>query len=322
MRKAEGSEDMSKKYKLTASLGDKTLRLLTLLMAISVLVLMVWMGWQMFDSARPSIEKFGFSFITGREWDPVKEHFGALPFIYGTLVTSLLALIIAAPIGLGVAIFLNEMATSKVRSVIAFLVEMLAAIPSVVYGLWGIFVLAPWLRETVEPGLAKWFGFIPLFQGTPLGFGMLAGGLILAVMILPTIAAISGEVMAAVPNEQREAALALGATKWEMIRLAVLPYAKSGILGGVMLGLGRALGETMAVTMVIGNRPDILPSLFAPAYSIAAVIANEFTEATYALYLSSLVEIGLILFGITLILNVFARLLVWSVARGPKGGIS
>jgi len=313
---------MSKKTKLTASLGDKTLRLLTLLMAISVLVLMAWMGWQMFDSARPSMEKFGFSFITGREWDPVKEQFGALPFIYGTMVTSLLALIIAAPIGLGVAIFLNEMATSGVRSVIAFLIEMLAAIPSVVYGLWGIFVLAPWLRETVEPALAKWFGFFPLFQGTPLGFGMLAGGLILAIMILPTIAAISGEVMAAVPNEQREAALALGATKWEMIRIAVLPYARSGILGGVMLGLGRALGETMAVTMLIGNRPDILPSLFAPAYSMAAVIANEFTEATYDLYLSSLVEIGLILFGITLILNVFARLLVWSVARGPKGGIS
>ena len=288
----------------------------------SVLVLMAWMGWQMFDSARPSMEKFGFSFITGREWDPVKEQFGALPFIYGTMVTSLLALIIAAPIGLGVAIFLNEMATSGVRSVIAFLIEMLAAIPSVVYGLWGIFVLAPWLRETVEPALAKWFGFFPLFQGTPLGFGMLAGGLILAIMILPTIAAISGEVMAAVPNEQREAALALGATKWEMIRIAVLPYARSGILGGVMLGLGRALGETMAVTMLIGNRPDILPSLFAPAYSMAAVIANEFTEATYDLYLSSLVEIGLILFGITLILNVFARLLVWSVARGPKGGIS
>ena len=322
MRKAEGSEEMSKINKLTASLGDKTLRLLTLLMAISVLVLMVWMGWQMYDSARPSIEAFGFSFITGRVWDPVKEQFGALPFIYGTLVTSCLALIIAAPIGLGVAIFLNEMATSRVRSLIAFLVEMLAAIPSVVYGLWGIFVLAPWLRETVEPGLAKWFGFFPLFQGAPLGFGMLAGGLILAVMILPTIAAISGEVMAAVPNEQREAALALGATKWEMIRIAVLPYARSGILGGVMLGLGRALGETMAVTMVIGNRPDILPSLFAPAYSMAAVIANEFTEATYDLYLSSLVEIGLILFGITLILNVFARLLVWSVARGPKGGIS
>lgn len=322
MRKVEESENMSKNKKLTGSLGDKTFCLLTLFMAMSVLVLMVWIGWQMVDSARPSIAKFGFSFVTGRVWDPVKEQFGALPFIYGTLVTSFLALIIAAPVGLGVAIFLNEMARSKVRSVIAFLVEMLAAIPSVVYGLWGIFILVPWLRETVEPGLAKWLGFIPLFQGTPLGFGMLAGGLILAVMILPTIAAISREVLAAVPNEQREAALALGATKWEMIRIAVLPYAKSGVLGGVMLGLGRALGETMAVTMVIGNRPDILSSLFAPAYSIAAVIANEFTEATYDLYLSALVEIGLILFGITLILNVFARLLVWSVSRGPRGGLS
>ncbi len=311
---------MSKKRILTTSMGDQILRLLTLLMAVSVLVLMAWMGWQMFDAARPSIQKFGLSFITNRVWDPVKEQFGALPFIYGTLVTSLLALLLAAPIGLGVAIFLNEMAESKFRAVVGFLVEMLAAIPSVVYGLWGIFVLAPWLRETVEPGLAKWLGFIPLFQGTPVGFGMLAGGLILAVMILPTIAAISREVMAAVPNMQREAALALGATKWEMIRVAVLPYAKSGIMGGIMLGLGRALGETMAVTMVIGNRPDILPSLFAPAYSMAAVIANEFTEATYDLYLSAHVEIGLILFGITLVLNFFARLLVWSVARGPKGG--
>jgi phosphate transport system permease protein len=311
---------MSKNNKLTASLGDQAMRLLTLFMAIGVLVLMVWIGWQMFESARPSIQKFGFSFISNRQWDPVKEQFGALPFIYGTLVTSLLALLIAGPIGVGVAIFLNEMAPAKVRVVIAFLVDLLAAIPSVVYGLWGIFVLAPWLRETVEPGLAKWLGFSPLFQGSPLGLGMLAGGLILAVMILPTIAAISREVMAAVPDAQREASLALGATKWEMIRISVLAYARSGILGGVMLGLGRALGETMAVTMVIGNRPDILPSLFAPAYSMAAVIANEFTEATYTLYLSALVEIGLILFGITLILNILARLLVWSVARGPKGG--
>ena len=311
---------MSKKIKYKTSFGDQLMWILTLLMAISVLVLMVWMGWQMYHSARPSIQRFGFSFIIGRVWDPVKEQFGALPFIYGTIVTSLIALLLAAPIGLSVAIFLNEMAISKVRTVIGFLVEMLAAIPSVVYGLWGIFVLAPWLRETVEPGLAKWLGFIPFFKGSPVGFGMLAGGLILAIMILPTIAAISREVMAAVPNMQREAALALGATKWEMIRLAVLPYAKSGIMGGVMLGLGRALGETMAVTMVIGNRPDILLSLFAPAYSMAAVIANEFTEATYDLYLSALVEIGLILFGITLILNVFARLLIWSVAKGPKGG--
>ncbi len=309
-----------KQNRVKESIGDTILRLLTLLMAVSVVGLIIWVGWQMFASAQESIHTFGWSFVTNRVWDPVKQNFGALPFIYGTIVTSVLALVIAGPIGLGVAIFLNEMAPAKVRSVISFLVELLAAIPSVVYGLWGIFVLAPLLRDHVEPWLAKWFGFLPLFQGSPMGLGMLAGGLILAIMILPTIAAISREVMAAVPDSQREAALALGATKWEMVRIAVLAYAKSGILGGVILGLGRALGETMAVTMVIGNRPDILPSVFAPAYSMAAVIANEFTEATYNLYLSSLVEIGLILFGITLVLNAFARLLVWSVARGPKGG--
>ncbi len=296
------------------------MRLLTFLMAVGVVGLIIWVGWEMFSSAKESINAFGWSFVTNRVWDPVKQNFGALPFIYGTIVTSLIALVVAGPIGLGVAIFLNEMAPGKVRSLISFLVELLAAIPSVVYGLWGIFVLAPLLRDYVEPWLEKWFGFLPLFQGSAVGLGMLSGGLILAIMILPTIAAISREVMAAVPDSQREAALALGATKWEMVRVAVLAYAKSGILGGVMLGLGRALGETMAVTMVIGNRPDILPSLFAPAYSMAAVIANEFTEATYNLYLSSLVEIGLILFGITLVLNAFARLLVWSVARGPKGG--
>ncbi|MDA8443437.1 MAG: phosphate ABC transporter permease subunit PstC [Peptococcaceae bacterium] len=308
------------KVRTRTAIGDLTLRLLTLGMALVVVGLMIWIGWQMYVSSQESIAKFGWSFLTNRVWDPVKENFGALPFIYGTLVSSLIALALAGPIGVGVAIFLNEMASRKVRSVISFLVELLAAIPSVVYGLWAIFILAPMLRNSVEPWLNKHLGFIPLFQGSPVGLGMLAGGLILAIMILPTIAAISREVMAAVPNTQREAALALGATKWEMIRIAVLAYSKSGILGGVMLGLGRALGETMAVTMVIGNRPDILPSLFAPAYSMAAVIANEFTEATYSLYLSSLVEIGLILFAITLVLNALARLLVWSVSRGPKGG--
>lgn len=308
--------------KLKTSKGDRALQILTLLIAAGVVALMVWLGWQMFTAARLSMDTFGFSFLTGSSWDPVKQQFGALPFIYGTMVTSLLALIIATPIGISIAIFLNEVAVSRMRKIVAFLVEMLAAIPSVVYGLWGIFVLAPWLKNTVEPALAKWLGFMPLFQGTPFGVGMLAGGLILAIMILPTIAALSREVIAAVPNEQREAALALGATKWEMIRVAVLPYAKSGILGGVMLGLGRALGETMAVTMVIGNSPTIAASLFAPAYSMAAVIANEFTEATSDLYLSALVEIGLILFLITLVLNILARLLVWTVARGPKGGLS
>jgi len=311
---------MEKRTRHKASLGDNVFRILTFTMAAVVLGLVLWIAWEMYAASRLSIDEFGFSFLTGRVWDPVAEEFGALPFIYGTLVTSLLALLFATPVALGVAIFLNEMAPSKLRTVVAFLVELLAAIPSVVYGLWGIFILAPLLRETVEPWLQNWFGFMPLFQGTPLGLGMLAGGIILAIMILPTIAAISREVMAAVPDSQREAALALGATKWEMIRIAVLSYGKSGILGAIMLGLGRALGETMAVTMVIGNRPDISSSLFDPAYSMASVIANEFTEATSSLYLSALVEIGLILFGITLILNALARLLVWSVSRGPKGG--
>ncbi|MDI6878167.1 MAG: phosphate ABC transporter permease subunit PstC [Desulfitobacteriaceae bacterium] len=313
-------QEKSKGSRLGISLGDQVFRASTFLMAVTILGLMVWMGWQMFAASRLSIDKFGLSFITHVIWDPVKEQFGALTFIYGTLVTSLLALIIAGPIGIGTAIFLNEIAPRRLRVIVSFLVELLAAIPSVVYGLWGIFVLAPWLKEVLEPGLAKWFGFLPLFQGHPLGLGMLAGGLILAVMVLPTIAAISREVLAAVPSSHREAALALGATQWEMIRMAVLSYSKSGILGAIMLGLGRALGETMAVTMVIGNRPEILPSLFAPAYSMASVIANEFTEATSELYLSALVEIALILFGITLVLNTLARLLVWSVARGPKGG--
>ena len=311
-------ERLDKKARL--SLGDRTLKVLTLTMAIIVLAVMFFIAWQMIVASRPSLAKFGLSFITSSAWDPVNQKFGALPFIYGTVVTSLIALLLAVPIGLGLAVFLNEMAPSPIKVTVSFLAELLAAIPSVVYGLWGIFVMAPWLQSTVEPWFNKAFGFLPLFQGPPLGVGMLAGGLILTIMILPTITAISRDVMAAVPHTQREAALALGATRWEMIKTAVLSYAKSGILGGIMLGLGRALGETMAVTMVIGNRPQISTSLFAPAYSMASVIANEFTEATYSLYLSSLVEVGLILFGISLLLNVLARLLVWKVAKGVGGG--
>ncbi|MCL4499720.1 MAG: phosphate ABC transporter permease subunit PstC [Chloroflexi bacterium] len=301
------------------SAGDRTLKLLTLAMAIAVVALMFLIAWQMVAAARPSLAKFGLSFITGKVWDPANQKFGALPFIYGTIVTSILALLLAVPVGLGLAIFLNEMAPSPIKVTVSFLAELLAAIPSVVYGLWGVFIMAPWLQATVEPWLNRTLGFLPLFQGPPLGVGMLAGGLILSVMILPTITAISRDVMAAVPHSQREAALALGATRWEMVGMAVLSHAKSGIVGGIMLGLGRALGETMAVTMVIGNRAQISGSLFAPAYSMASVIANEFTEAT-SLYLSSLVEIGLILFGISLLLNILARLLVWSVARSSGGG--
>lgn len=308
------------KIRLRATVGDQILRYASALMALVTVGIMLWMGWEMFTSSQESIHQFGWAFLTGRVWDPVHKIFGAFPFIYGTLVTSFVALIIAGPIGLGVAIFLNEMAPAKISGVVAFLVELLAAIPSVVLGLWGIFVMGPFLAKTVEPWLGKWLGFIPLFHGSPVGVDMLNGGLILAVMILPTIASISREVIAAVPSAQREAALALGATKWEMIRVAVLAYAKSGIIGSVILGLGRALGETMAVTMVIGNMPNISSSLFSTAYSMAAVIANEFSEATFDLYLSALIEVGLILFAVTLLLNALARLLVWSVARGPKGG--
>jgi phosphate transport system permease protein len=218
-----------------------------------------------------------------------------------------------------VAIFLAELAPGWVRGPLGFIVELLAAIPSVVYGLWGVFVLAPWLREAVEPGLARVLGFLPLFQGTPRGFGMLAGGLILAIMILPTIASVSRDVMRAVPTIYREGALALGATRWEAVRIAVLPHARSGIVGAIILGLGRALGETMAVTMVIGNRAEISSSLFAPAATMASVVANEYTEASGDLYLAALSELGLLLFVVTVVLNVVARLLVWRVGRVPGG---
>jgi phosphate transport system permease protein len=266
----------------------------------------------------PSIREFGFSFLWGRNWDPVKGEFGALPFIYGTVVSSLIALVIAVPLSLGVAIFLVEQAPQRIARPIAFLVELLAAIPSVVYGLWGIFVLAPVMREWVEPPLQRSLGFLPLFQGTITGIGLFTGGVILAIMITPIISAVVRDVLAAVPVSQREAALALGATKWETTRV-VLANAASGIAGAIILGLGRAIGETMAVTMVIGNRPQISASLFEPSYTIASVIANEFTEATGDLYLSALVEIGLILFLVTFIVNGIAKLLVWSVTRGTSG---
>jgi phosphate transport system permease protein len=267
----------------------------------------------MVRAALPSIKAFGWSFLYTSTWDPVVEHFGALPLIYGTIVSSLLALLIAVPLGIGAAVFLTELAPSWISPSISFLIELLAAVPSVVYGLWGIFVLAPWLRTQVQPALGTALGFLPLFQGPPYGVGMLAAGLILAIMIVPFIIAVSREVLLAVPNTQREAALALGATRWETTRIAVLRYAKSGLIGAILLGLGRALGETMAVTMVIGNRAEISASLFAPGYTMASMIANEFTEATSDLYLSALVEVGLLLFIVTVIVNALARLLVWSV---------
>jgi phosphate transport system permease protein len=296
------------------NLGDLLFKNLTLVFGIAIFVLVALMGYESYQGSKLSIEKFGWGFLSSTTWDPVKEEYGALPFIFGTILSSILALIIALPLSLGVAIFLSELAPRWFERVISFLVELLAGIPSVVYGLWGIFVLVPWIRTTVEPSLSKPLGFTALFRGAPYGFGMLAAGLILSIMILPIIASISRDVLRSVPRNQREAAFALGATKWETTRI-VLKNAKSGILGATILGLGRAIGETMAVTMVIGNRPVISLSLFDPGYTMASVIANEFTEATSDMYISALTEIALVLFVITIIVNIFARMLVWSVTR-------
>ena len=259
---------------------------------------------------------FGFKFFASSEWDPVNEQFGALPFVYGTLVSSLVALVIAVPLSLGVAVFTTEMCPKKLRGPLSFFVELLAAIPSVIYGLWAIFVLVPLLSQYVQPFLASTLGWTGLFSGPPYGIGMLAAGIILAIMIIPIISSIAREVLQVVPQHQREAVLALGATRWEMIRVGVLRNARAGIVGGIILGLGRALGETMAVTMVIGNRPEISKSLFAPGYTMASVLANEFSEATGDTYLSALIEIGLALFLVTIIVNALARLMVWTVTRG------
>ena len=298
----------------TGNSGDAVFRGLMFSVALLILVVVGGMIIALAVESLPAIREFGFAFVWGREWNPVKSEFGALPFIYGTIVSSLLALLISVPLSLGIAVFLVEQAPYYLARPITFLVELLAAIPSVVYGLWGIFVLAPFLRVHVEPPLQRWFGWLPLFQGSITGIGMLTGGVILAIMVTPIISAVVRDVLAAVPNSQREAALALGATKWETTRVVLINGAP-GIAGAVMLGLGRALGETMAVTMVIGNRAEISASLFAPSYTIASAIANEFTEATGSIYLSALVELGLILFLVTFVVNGLARVLVWNVTR-------
>jgi phosphate transport system permease protein len=301
------------------NVGDLAFRWLTAAFAAAALLLLVAMALTMARASAPSLERFGFGFLVTSAWDPVHEAFGALPFVFGTVVSSVLALGLAVPISLGAAIFLAEFAPRWAREWVGFVVELLAAVPSVVYGLWGVFVLAPWLRDTVEPDLGSTLGFLPFFRGPRPGVGMLAGGLILAIMILPTISSVSREVLRAVPDSLREGGLALGATRWEVVRRIVLPAARSGITGSIILGLGRALGETMAVTMVIGNRPEISASLFSPSYTMASVIANEFTEATGDLYLAALAELGLLLFVVTLVLNLIARLLVSQVERWSDG---
>ena len=299
------------------NLGDVLFKYTTMIFAVIVLSLILLMGYEMFHDSKPSILKFGWGFLTGTTWDPVQEAYGALPFIFGTLVSSAIALVIALPLSIGVAIFLSELAPVWMERPLSFLIELLAGIPSIVYGLWGIFVLVPWIRTSMEPVVSRNLGFLPIFHGAPYGFGMLAAGLILSVMILPIIASISRDVLKSVPQTQREASLGVGATRWQSIRL-ILKDAKSGILGATLLGLGRAMGETMAVTMVIGNRPTVSYSLFDPGYTMASVIANEFTEATTNMYISALIEIALLLFLMTIIVNMLARILVWSVTRSQR----
>jgi phosphate transport system permease protein len=296
--------------------ADGAFRTIVVLCGLAILAIVGLIVFELISQSRLSISKFGLKFLVKQIWDPVAEDFGALPFIYGTIVSSLVGLIIAVPLSVGTALFLTELCPRRLRAILSLLVELLAAIPSVIYGLWGIFVLSPFLRVHVEPFLAKYFGWTGLFSGPKYGWGMLAAGVIIAIMILPIIASITREVITAVPRVQREAALALGATKWEMLRMAVLRNARPGIFGAVILGLGRALGETMAVTMVIGNRPEIAKSLFAPGHTLASVIANEFAEAVGNVYLSALVEMALVLFVVTLIVNALAGLLVWSITRG------
>lgn len=280
------------------------------LAALCVIGVQLAMALFLGHGAWPILAHAGWRFLTDSMWNPVLDHFGALPILYGTLLSSLLALCLAAPLGIGIAIFLAELAPRWLRALVGPLVELLAAIPSVIYGLWGIFVLIPWLRDTGEPHLIRVLGVLPLFRGPPYGIGLFAAGVILAIMILPIITALSRDVLLAVPNTQREAALALGATRWEVVRIAVLRYGRSGLLGAIFLGLGRALGETMAVTMVIGNRPDIAASLFAPAQTMASLLANEFAEATGELHRSALFAVGLLLFAVTFGINALARVMV------------
>ena len=295
--------------------GDEIARLLTLLFAATVVLVTVAIVYQLWvDSVLPR-HKFGWKFFFSEVWDPVFEQFGALPFIYGTLVTSAVALCIAVPLGLGAAIFLSELAPPKLSDTLTFFIDLLAAVPSVIYGLLGIFLLVPLMRETVQPFLKATLGFLPLFSGPVYGVGFLTAGIVLAIMVLPFIISVSREVLLSVPRDQREAALALGATRWESAWKVVVPFARTGIFGSIFLALARALGETMAVTMVIGNTPKIAASLFAPGYSIAAVIANEFTEATGDLYLQSLIELALVLFLLTFLLNGLARLLILLTQR-------
>jgi phosphate transport system permease protein len=304
----------------TRNRGDQIYKATLTLLALTLPLLLLVVGLELAYQAWPAMRRFGWHFVTGSTWDPVAEVYGAAPMIFGTLASSALALIIGVPLSLGVAVYLTEFAPLRLRQPIAFTVELLAAVPSVVYGLWGIYVLIPFLRAFVVPPLRAVLGWSPFVAGAFYGNSMLAGGMVLAIMVIPYVAAVSREVLLAVPAAQREAAMGLGATRWEAVWHAVMPYGRAGIIGAVMLGLGRALGETMAVTMVIGNRHDISLSVLQPGYTMAAALANEFSEATTSMYLSALFEVGLLLFIITVLVNAAARLLVWRVARGAAVG--
>jgi phosphate transport system permease protein len=299
--------------------GDEIARIITFLFAASVVLVTLLLVFELWTGSSLSRHKFGFEFFITRVWDPIAGDFGALPFIYGTLVTAAVSLTIAVPLGIGAAIFLAELAPARVSDTLQFFIDLLAAVPSVIYGLLGVFIVIPMMREYIQPALKQSLGFLPLFTGPAYGVGFMTAGIVLAIMVIPYIISVSREVLLSVPRDQREAALALGSTRWESTWKVVVPFARTGIMGSIFLALARALGETMAVTMVIGNTPTISASLFSPGYSIAAVIANEFTEATGDLYLQALVELGLVLFLLTFILNGLARLLIVATSQRGSG---
>ena len=298
--------------------GDEIARLITFLFAATVVLITVLLVFELWKGSALPRHKFGFAFFRTSVWDPNGDQFGALPFIFGTLVTAVVSLLIAVPLGIGAAIFLAELAPARISDTLEFFIDLLAAVPSVIYGLLGVFIVVPLMRDYVQPALQQTLGFLPLFTGPMYGLGFLTAGIVLAIMVIPYIISVSREILLSVPRDQREAALSLGSTRWESTWKVVVPFARTGIMGSIFLALARALGETMAVTMVIGNTPTISASLFSPGYSIAAVIANEFTEATGDLYLQSLIELGMVLFLLTFVLNGLARLLI--VATAQRGG--
>lgn len=299
--------------------GDEIARLITFLFAASVVLITVLLVYELWINSALPRHKFGLNFFVTQVWDPVMDEFGALPFIYGTLVTSGLALLLAVPLGIGAAIFLAELAPARISDTLQFFIDLLAAVPSVIYGVLGWFIVVPLVRTLIYPAVNIPFGYLAIFKGPSYGVGFMTAGIVMAIMVIPYIISVSREVLLSVPRDQREAALALGSTRWESTWKVVVPFAKTGIMGSIFLALARALGETMAVTMVIGNSPKISASLFAPGYSIAAVIANEFTEATGDLYIQALIELGLVLFLLTFILNGLARLLILVTAQKGSG---